>query len=222
MVVPFANLQLEVRDVDVADQDLGLAYITSKLHWVECFITMLPKFNLYSAGETTMSGIIDEQAKPIAMVDRPLWNCARSTLANFEMYRADEKLAFEYSLPSDISHRWRIHQKGLGRHYELINKDHAKDDFGDDHKTHFVWKGSRSILDHLEDCNPVCHGNLKLLASDGIPLAAWKQQRDSKVLGSIHIFKEARDVLPVEVIVVSCLCIAIVEKCTGVTWFGGM
>lgn len=53
-------------------------------------------------------------------------------------------------------------------------------------------------------------------------MTAWKQQRDSKVLGSIHIFEEACDVIPIEVIVVSCLCIAIVEKTTGVTWFGGM
>ena len=86
----------------------------------------------------------------------------------------------------------------------------------------FVWKGSKHVTEQLEDYNPHCHGNLKLLDEGGTILAAWKQQRNSKVLGSIHIFEEAQHVISIEVIVVSCLCIIVVEKTTGVTWFGGM
>ena len=58
-------------------------------------------------------------------------------------------------------------------------------------------------MEELEDYNPACHGNLKLLDNQGTTLAAWKQQRDSKVFGSIHVFQEACDVIPIEVIVVS-------------------
>jgi hypothetical protein len=221
LVVPFANLQLEVRQVDRADQDLGPAYITSKMHWEECFVTMLPKFELYAANEGSLSEMQSDGSRAIAKVDRPLWNCARSTLASIEMFKVDEQQS-DHGLPSDIRKQWSLHQKGLGRHYDLKSDESVKEATEKTNAMVLVWKGSKHIIEHLEDYNPSCHGNLKLLGEDGTLLAAWKQQRDSKVLGSIHVFGEARYVVPVEVIVASCMCIAIVEKCTGVTWLGGL
>jgi hypothetical protein len=179
------------------------------------FVTMLPKFDLYVVNDDAISDVEDTSAL-VAKVPRILWNCARKTLASAEMFQVDESFDFEYSLPSDIRRHWSIHQVGLKRHYNLTGRGK------DDHEhAKFTWKGSKHILNELDDHNPACHGNLKLLAEDGTPLAAWKQQRDRKVLGSIHVFEQARDVIPVEVIVVSCLCITIVERTTGVTWFGG-
>lgn len=213
LVIPCANLQLEVRYVDRADQDLGPAFQTSNLNWVECFVTMLPKFELFPA---TLDG--EEVTLPIAKVSRPLFNYYRKTLADIEMPKLNPPPQFSHNLPSPIRTSWKIKHLGLHRHYTLIGRSGK-----DTHTTAtFAWKGSKHILAHLEDYNPSCHGNLKLIAEDGTLLAAWKQQRNTKVLGSIHVFEEARDKVPVEVIVVSCLCIVIVEKTTGVTWLGGM
>ena len=121
LVVPGANLQLDVRHVDIADQDLGLAYCTSKLHWEECFVTALPKFDFYATGDDIILGTVQESKRmPIAQVSRPLWNCCRSTLATMRMSAMDERSQFGQRLSSDIRKTWRLHQKGLKRHYELL------------------------------------------------------------------------------------------------------
>ena len=91
LVVPGANLQLEVRHVDLADQDLGLVFSTSKLHWGECFVSNLPKFGLYATSRDIITGTRAEgDTMPIAKISRPLWNRCRSTLASMKMFRVDE------------------------------------------------------------------------------------------------------------------------------------
>ena len=148
LVVPGASLQLEVRNVDRSDQDLGPAYRTSKLHWEECFITMLPKFDLYLARDDTITGLGTESGgTPTAKISRILWNCARSTLARFEMFRNDESPKFDNSLPLDIRKTWSLHQKGLGRQYNLIGSNSSKNAYaGDESQKKFTGKARNTLL----------------------------------------------------------------------------
>jgi len=211
------NLQLEVRNLDRHDQDLGPVYQTSPMGYLAQTVYIPPPFKLYRADSNAIVGLhhtIDEQA--ISEMRPPKMNWLTMTIANIEMFKTDDGFQYDHALPSDIRKKWTIKQKGFKRVYEMT----ATDDNKDETQHSFIWKNSAHVLNLIDDTSPICRGNMKLLSSDGTIIAAWKQRRDCLLLGSIHIFEEARDLLPVEVIVVSALCLAIQQKIWGTTWLG--
>ncbi len=99
-----------MRHVDKADQDGSLLYYTSKLHWEECVVTVLPRFELYAVKDDIPFGmVVKSETAPIAKVSRPLWNSCRSTLAMMKTFKVDECLQIDHRLPSDIRKTWRLH-----------------------------------------------------------------------------------------------------------------
>ena len=148
--------------------------------------------------------------------------------ASYEKQKGSTLTDHEDQMAKMRSTKWQLKRESktpwkeawLKRHYTLTASSSSSHSSAS-REQNYHWKGSKSIVGHLEDFNPNCHGNLKFMDREGRILAAWKQQRDSKVLGSIHIFEEAEGILPPEIIVTSCLIVVLVEKINGITWFGG-
>ncbi|KPI44055.1 uncharacterized protein AB675_6105 [Cyphellophora attinorum] len=217
------NLRLEVRELDEDGHDIGLLYETTALKWWECMATLPPKFLLLSAGQSESATQSEKPATEInaavAKVMRPLGNLPPGNRARIEMGYVSDCFKYSNSLPHDTYREWQVRQQGFKRVYRLQPLNASAEESGQA----FVWRGSHSVLQSLNDskASPICHGNLKLLGPNNELLAAWKQRRDSKILGSLYIFEAAWDRLPAEVIVTSCLYVVMVERILWTTFVGG-
>lgn len=226
------SLELEVRAYDGQDQDLGVAYRTTSMKWWECMATLPPKFLVLSAGDGKATGASTlEVEAPIAKISRPLMNLPPSNHARVEMGLVSESFSSGEAQPPNEHREWEIRQKGFKRHWTFFPHSpspgataSAVIDPSSESDYAFTWKGSHAVLDSLPastTAEPRCHGNLKLLGPNGELLAAWKQRRDSKVLGALYVFDEALDTLPVDVLVTTCLYVVVVERILWTTFFGG-
>jgi hypothetical protein len=217
------SLRLEVRELDREGHDLGLLYETTTLKWWECMATLPPKFLLLAAGQSSIAAGSEsapiEVNAAIAKVMRPLGNLPPGTRARIEMGYISDCFKYSNSLSYETHREWQIRQQGFKRIYRLQPLEVSARE--DDHP--FVWRGSHSVLQFLGDAaaTPACHGNLKLLGPNDELLAAWKQRRDSKILGSLYVFEAAKDWIPVEVIITSCLYVVVVERILWTTFVGG-
>lgn len=229
------SLELEVRAYDGQDHDLGLAYQTTSMKWWECMATLPPKFLVLSAGDGKATGASTlEVEAALAKISRPLMNLPPSNRARIEMGFVGEPFCpSDGNEPPSSEHReWEIRQKGFKRHWTFYPNPPSPTTTGTtdsppepEPSITFTWKGSHAVLTSLPDSTPAspqCHGNLKLLAPDGITLlAAWKQRRDRKMLGTLYVFDEAVDMIPVDVLVSTCLYVVVVERILWTTFFGG-
>ena len=223
------SLELEVKAYDAQDQDLGLAYRTTSMKWWECMATLPPKFLVLSAGDGKATGASTlEVEAAIAKISRPLMNLPPSNRARIEMGIISEPFSPSDENKPPAEHReWDIRQKDFKRHWSFYPHSPptptGKDPAPAPEAT-FTWKGSHAVLDSIPTSGPStphCHGNLKLLAPNGTLLAAWKQRRDSKVLGALYVFDEAVGTVPVDVLVTTCLYVVVVERILWTTFFGG-
>lgn len=229
------SLELEVRAYDGQDHDLGLAYRTTSMKWWECMATLPPKFLVLSAGDGKATGASTlEVEAAIAKISRPLMNLPPSNHARIEMGLVSEPFSpsDEHKPPFPEHREWEIRQKGFKRHWSFfphppspVTTSTTDSTPEPEPSTTFNWKGSHAVLTSLPESTPPsphCHGNLKLLAPDGTTLlAAWKQRRDHKVLGTLYVFDEALDAVPVDVLVTTCLYVVVFERITWTTFFGG-
>lgn len=212
LVIP-QNLQLEIYDVGNQD-NVCPTYRTSTIQSMAQTVYLPPPFQIYAAQDhPPVKHTFEEESKPLAEVLPPRFNWLTKNIATIRLFKYDEKLNYENEITEDRPpfQDWSLRFEGWDRHINLISP------FGEV----FTWKNSKHITRLLDDTAPQCHGNLKLETADGQLLAAWKQRRDSKVMGSIHVFEESRNLLSVQVIVASALCMALQQKCSGVTYFVG-
>ncbi|RMZ86125.1 hypothetical protein DV737_g10, partial [Chaetothyriales sp. CBS 132003] len=212
------NLQLKMRKIDAAGQGVGSAFVTNNIKWFELFCKTAPSFQMYVAEDRSVIGEQDQHDQLVSTVTAPFMNGVKPTIANLELFKGDGWLCADYNFPPILPKTWTVKRHGWARHYEVSSNEFGQGTGLDPQR--YIWKGSKHVKELVNDNSPRCHGNLKLLNGDGELLAAWKQRRDSRILGSISIFEAACDQLPIELIVTSCICIVIVEKMTGVTWFG--
>jgi len=87
-----------------------------------------------------------------------------------------------------------------------------------------MWKGSKKVLNLVDDNAPRCNGNLKLFdpINPGKVLAIRKNRTDPHILGSIMILEDLGDNRPLqEVILWSCLAIVMAERVAFRGWVGG-
>ncbi|RMZ86444.1 hypothetical protein DV736_g6335, partial [Chaetothyriales sp. CBS 134916] len=212
------NLQLKMRKVDAANQGVGSTFVTSNMKWFEIFCKTSPSFQMYLAEDCSFTSMKDQHGELVATVATPFMNGIKPTIANIELFKGDHWLSADHNFPPDLPKAWTVKRHGWARHYDVISSEVGQGPALEPQR--YIWKGSKQIKELVNDGSPRCHGNLKLLNGDGELLAAWKQRRDSKILGSISISEAACDRLPIELIVTSCLCIVLAEKTTAVTWFG--
>ena len=244
LLVP-QSLRLEVRELDAKDNDIGLVFETTSLAWWECMVTLPPKFLLLSAGKNVRNSIttqdpssvkedVHELNAAIAKVTRPLMNLPPRSKATIEMGHVSECFkndSVEGGLPYDTHPAWHVQQNSFKREYRIQPTDvypttpgEAVHESADSSGTSFVWRGSHGVLASLPESSrkrAECHGNLKLLGPNDQLLAAWQQQRDKKVLGYLYIFDDATELIPMEVVVISCLYVVLVERILWTTFVGG-
>lgn len=244
------GLEVRAFDGQDPSLDLGLAYRTTSLKWWECMATLPPKFLVLSAGNakasdrgSSGSSSTCEVEGAVARISRPLMNLPPRNHARIEMglisepsgggsssYRSDS-----ITSPPPTESRveeWEIRQQGFKRHYAFYpsttkSQQQSAETQPPDATSTFTWKGSRSILSTIHPTTQPeghyrhHHGNLKLLAPSGAVLAAWQQQRDRRVLGTLHVFDAAVGMLPMDVLVATCLYVVVVERILWTTFVGG-
>ncbi|KAK2789365.1 hypothetical protein FQN52_006229 [Onygenales sp. PD_12] len=204
LILP-VDLQLRILD----PRNLSVAFITTDMHWQDVMSVLPPMFSVYpvssGAGEgRSGSGVVNFCPRG--------WQGVTSLKAELELVENNSVTG------QGSKRRWLVNRDGWKRHHSMIEIAGPSSS----HISEFVWKGSTDILNQLDDSTPRCKGNLKLESVDGkVLLAAWKQRRNGRIMGSIVIFEAAKDVIPMEVVVASCISVVMAERATGINFFGG-
>ena len=113
------NLRLDVRHVDVADQDLGPAFQTSSMNWTQLFVKYPPSFQLHTAMDDTIVGLEHQTEESVAKLITPCWNKILATIAKVEIFRVNEWFQYGHDLPADIWKKWTVRREGWARHYTV-------------------------------------------------------------------------------------------------------
>ncbi|KKZ63786.1 hypothetical protein EMCG_01890 [[Emmonsia] crescens] len=204
------NLQLTI--YNVTNGAYFPSFITTDMHWEDIISVLPPVFSLYPVSNFSGSETDDGRILRFCPSGWQGFTGMKALLEVGENAKA--------GLPS---RKWVISRSGWSRHHKMEEEVPAGSVPGSSTPTQFVWKGSMEVLDILDDTAPRCRGNLKLETQDGNTLlAAWKQRRDDRIMGSITIFETAKDLIPVEVIVGSGISVVMAERASGVNFFGGL
>ena len=194
-------------------QDLGPAYVTGEMSWVDVMSVLPPMFDLFRASSGTGLELVGRS------VPRG-WQGVSGIEVGVECVIGGAEERRE---------KWRVERRGLGRRYKLMGEGEKE--------VRMVWKGTSSSVKEIvrsgslsvsgEDKGKkekVHKGNLKLVdgkEGDGEVFAVWQQVRDSEVLGNLIIFNEAKGKIATEVVIVTCLTAVSAERASGMNWFGG-
>ncbi|PGH16728.1 hypothetical protein AJ79_01601 [Helicocarpus griseus UAMH5409] len=204
------NLQLTI--YNVTNGSYFPSYLTTNMHWVELMTALPAVFSLYPVSNTGVSG---EDTGRIVKFCPKGWQGVTGLKAELET-------AINGTAGATSERKWTITRSGWSRQHRMEEVVTGNELVSSPNSRYFVWKGSIEVVDLLDDEGPRCKGNLKLESLAGNTLlAAWKQRRDDRIMGSITIFEAAKDVLPVEVIVASCISVVMSERASGVNFFGG-
>ena len=199
-------------------EDMGAAYVTGEMSWVDVMSVLPPMFDLYHAtggGNAGLGGEAVGVGANMELVARSIpkgWEGISGVKVDVECVVQGRK------------ENWEIERRGLGRKYKVKR--------GGDGEVWGMWKGTSGSVKELvgsggkgDKKEKVHKGNLKLVAGrdgDGEVLAVWQQARDSNVLGDLIIFNEAQGKMATEVIAVTCLTAVSAERASGMNWFGGL
>ncbi|OAX84440.1 hypothetical protein ACJ72_01190 [Emergomyces africanus] len=207
LILPL-NLQLTI--CNETSKASSPAFVTTEMHWVDIVSVLPPLFSLYPVSNT---GTPEKDAARVVNFSPRGWQGVTGMKAHLDLVENGDA-----GLPS---RKWAITRSGWTRHYKM--EEEVPSVPSPSTPKQFVWKGSMEILDHLVDTAPRCRGNLKLETQDGSTLlAAWKQRRDDRIMGSFTIFEASRDLIPVEVIVGSGIAVVMAERASGVNFLGGI
>ncbi|KAK2797253.1 hypothetical protein FQN50_009261 [Emmonsiellopsis sp. PD_5] len=206
LILPM-DLQLRILD----PRNLSVAFITTEMHWQDVMSVLPPMFSVYPVSASSGAAEGSSGSGVVNFCPRG-WQGVTSLKAELELIENNSTTG------QGSKRRWLVNRDGWKRHHSMIEIAGP----ASSHVSEFVWKGSMDILNQLDDSAPQCKGNLKLESVDGkVLLAAWKQRRNGRIMGSIVIFEAARDVIPVEVVVASCISVVMAERATGINFFGG-
>ncbi|KLJ05928.1 hypothetical protein EMPG_10636 [Blastomyces silverae] len=204
------NLQLTIHNV--TNGAYFPSFVTTDMHWEDIVCVLPPQFSMYPVSNT---GVAEKGTGWIVNFCPRGWQGITGMKARLDLVENGNA-----GLPSQ---RWTISRNGWTRHYKVEEELSAISVSNSPNPTQFVWKGSMDILGRLDDTAPRCRGNLKLETQDGNTLlAAWKQRRDDRRMGSFTIFEAAKDLIPFELIVGSGIAVVMAERASGVNFLGGL
>ncbi|KMW66788.1 hypothetical protein BDDG_11721 [Blastomyces dermatitidis ATCC 18188] len=187
-------------------------FITTDMHWEDILSVLPPQFSMYPVSNT---GVAEKGTGRIVNFCPRGWQGFTGMKARLDLVENGNA-----GLPPQ---RWTISRSGWTRHYKMEEELPAKSAPNSPNPTQFMWKGSMDILGRLDDTAPRCRGNLKLETQDGNTLlAAWKQRRDDRRMGSFTIFEAAKDLISFELIVGSGIAVVMAERASGVNFLGGL
>ncbi|EQL35340.1 hypothetical protein BDFG_02853 [Blastomyces dermatitidis ATCC 26199] len=204
------NLQLTIHNV--TNGAYFPTFITTDMHWEDILSVLPPQFSMYPVSNT---GVAEKGTGRIVNFCPRGWQGFTGMKARLDLVENGNA-----GLPPQ---RWTISRSGWTRHYKMEEELPAKSAPNSPNPTQFMWKGSMDILGRLDDTAPRCRGNLKLETQDGNTLlAAWKQRRDDRRMGSFTIFEAAKDLISFELIVGSGIAVVMAERASGVNFLGGL
>ncbi|PGH01597.1 hypothetical protein GX51_05162 [Blastomyces parvus] len=204
------NLQLTI--YNVTNGAYFPSFLTTDMHWEDIVSALPPQFSMYPVSNT---GVTEKGTGRIVNFCPRGWQGFTGMKARLDLVENGSA-----GMPSQ---KWTISRSGWSRHYKLEEELSAISASNSPNPTQFVWKGSMDIVGRLDDTAPRCRGNLKLETQDGNTLlAAWKQRRDDRIMGSLTIFETAKDLISPELIVGSGVAVVMAERASGINFLGGL
>lgn len=169
-----------------------------------------------------VSGLVQDQGSaekpyPLAHIDYPGWQGLTQMTINMTLYNITREMHYEHNIdPGEPRSRWTVSRLETKREYIMkCTTDSTLDGF----IWHSLTPSELTSIPALDDGHPWAHGNIVLSGPDDSLIAAYKQRRDYRTLGSLVIFTDilqhddtTKPILTIEAITASCLSIILYER----------
>ncbi|KIW20279.1 hypothetical protein PV08_00854 [Exophiala spinifera] len=229
------NLRLEVVEVDPdtreQEQEHDTArpcFTTSNMKWWKNKLMLPPSFDIFPSPqqgtwhESESSGQVQgqesaEKPYPLAHIEYPGWQGVTQMTINLTLYNITREMHYEHNHdPAEPRSLWTVSRLGSKREYVIkCTTDRELNGY----KWHSMSSSELTSIPALDDGHSWAHGNLVLSGPDDRLVAAYRQRRDYRVLGSLTIFTDTlhhdigtRPVLTIDAITASCLSIILYER----------
>lgn len=195
------------------------AYYTGNVCWLMQRIFLPASFKAYAGPRINRVGASSSARQGVASIRYKGCEGAIGLRSEVEIFSHKGDSTFDNKIPNEVPPKRQliaIRRKGIGREYALNLWPSGEQ---------LMWKGSKKVLNLVDDDSPRCNGNLKLF-STGQPekvLAIWKNRTDPRILGSVIIMRDLHDRnVSVEEALWSCLAIVLAERMSARGWLGGL